>query len=157
MSKTILFLRPHPFVADTFAQTFRKLGFNSIKFTDGHDFERYASELRHAAGAVVSLALASTVPQSAEEIIAELRRRSPTMPLMLTGLADIGSLTKTAHTLLPTARFHTADSYSGALKDPRTDVLIVRRDDLIQPERASRLEALLMRHCAGDTAHRSAA
>jgi hypothetical protein len=157
MSKTILFLRPHPFVADSLAQTFGKLGFSSIKFTDAHDFERHAAELRHAAGAVVSLALTSTVAQSAEEMIGELYRRSPTMPLVLTGLADINSLTKTARIFLPRAQFHTIDSSPSALREPGRDVLIVRRDDLIQPDRASRLAALILRHCAGDTAHRLAA
>ncbi|MFY8106828.1 MAG: hypothetical protein ACOVKO_07915 [Elstera sp.] len=106
---------------------------------------------------MVSLAVASPVPQSAEEVIAELRRRAPNMPLVLAGLADIGSLMKTAEIILPTARFYTLDRASTGLLDPATDVLIVRLDDFIDANRAIRLNQLLMRHFTGGTAHRSAA
>ncbi|MFY7778825.1 MAG: hypothetical protein ACOVQ8_11095 [Elstera sp.] len=155
--KKILFLRPHPFIADTFAEATQKLGFASLKFTDFGDFNRYSSDIRHAAGSVVSLAVASPVAQSAEEVIAELRRRAPTMPLVLAGLADIGGLMKTAQGILPAARFYTIDSPSNAILAPSTDVLIVRRDDFIQADRATRLDRLLMRHFTGGGAHRSAA
>lgn len=157
MMKKILFLRPHPFIADTFAQTTERLGFASLKFTDIGDFARYSNDIRHAAGSVVSLAIASPVAQSPEEVIAELRRRAPTMPLVLAGLADISGLLKTAQAILPGAQFHTVDSPAPIGLDPARDVLIVRRDDFVQADRAFRLNSLLKRHFSAGSPHRAAA
>ena len=87
----ILLARPHPFIVSEMAPFLQQQGFsfNRLPQLDALD-----DELVKADAAVISLALSSPLPQSAEDILAAIRQRQPELPIVFASLLPLERVQK---------------------------------------------------------------
>lgn len=85
MTRTILLARPHPFVAPVMRPFLEEAGYAVTTFDGQADLSAGAKD---SSGAVISIAVVSSVGESAESVLAELRRISPSLPVAFAGLLE---------------------------------------------------------------------
>lgn len=85
MNKTILLARPHPFVAPVMRPFLEEAGY-AVSISDGKS--DLSAETTDSGGAIISIAVVSSVGESAETVFGELRRTSPSLPVAFAGLLE---------------------------------------------------------------------
>jgi hypothetical protein len=90
MAKKVLLARPHPFVEREMRPFIENEGFLLEKLENTAAF---AGQARTCHGAIISLALSSSIPESAEEISVMLRNGNPGVSLVFAALMDLQTAT----------------------------------------------------------------
>lgn len=85
ISKTDLIAHPHPFTVDAMKPFLEELGSATQKLDRVCDL---ASKAASTSGAVISLALSSPIPESAEEVFPPLRRASLRVPVLFASMLE---------------------------------------------------------------------
>jgi len=80
MSKTILLARPHPFIVTEMKPFLEQSGFAARKLENLSELSAKAAGI---SGVIISLAVESSISQSAEEVFTALRKASSSVPVLL--------------------------------------------------------------------------
>ncbi|MGX5913967.1 hypothetical protein ACR0ST_04480 [Aliidiomarina sp. Khilg15.8] len=145
---SILLARPHPFIVSEMAPFLQEAGYAVSKLTNSKDLPQFAKT--HDA-AVISTALVSSISDTAEEIIQQLRQAKPRMPLILAGLLSADQAERGIKKLMkPYAEavtIYTTQSQSGdaRLGQPQS-VIYLNKDDFTDASRRAQLMKLFKAH-----------
>lgn len=149
MPKTILIARPHPFIVDAMRPFLEELGFAAQKLDRVSDL---ASKAANTSGVVISLALSSPIPESAEEVFSSLRSASKRVPVLFASMLEAeqanAALVKIAQTsgfALNALNTKSPSSTWARLGSQETFVYL-SKDDLASPERRAVAAKLVQRH-----------
>jgi hypothetical protein len=85
MNKTILLARPHPFVAPVMRPFLEEAGY-AVSISDGKS--DLSAGTTDSSGAIISIAVVSSVGEAAETVFGEIRRISPSLPVAFAGLLE---------------------------------------------------------------------
>lgn len=85
MTKSILLARPHPFIVSDMKPFLEALRFKVNALNDVSELTQRAAG---TSGAIISLALVSTISESANEVFVNLRNRHPKLPVVFAGLVE---------------------------------------------------------------------
>lgn len=151
VSKEVLLARPHPFIVAEMVPFLTQLGFTPVRL---HSVPELAAATPRAVGAVISLAVGSTVPESAAEVFTALRRHHARMPVLFASLLDFD----TARSMLAALAGKTgvaakllgvgsADSHDRDLGRPDT-FFYVTKSDFETPAQRESVGRMLLRHFA---------
>lgn len=94
----ILLARPHPFIVDK-VKPF--LAAAQLSFTAAQNQDDLARHAKTTRAAIVSLALHSSLPLSAKEVVEQLREASPKLPLIFASLLSHEQAQSQIRRLLP--------------------------------------------------------
>lgn len=83
MSKNILLARPHPFIVAEMKPFLEENGYLIIKLDAMANLPVMASKV---GGAIISLALSSSLPESAEAVLQQLRQTAPGVPVVFASI-----------------------------------------------------------------------
>lgn len=150
MSRTILLARPHPFIVEEMRPFLEHSGYAVSKL----DLAAADTDavIRNSAGAVISLALVSSVNVSAEDVLMRLRKSAPDKPLLFAAMVALETLRNSLLRLAEQAGIQatllnvsTEHERSPALGKPGT-FLYVSRDDMADPKRRAMATLMVKRH-----------
>jgi len=149
MSKTVLIARPHTFIVSAMTPFLAESGFVTERL---EHLGAMATQSLKTSGVVISLALSSTIAESAEEVFLQLRRAAPHAPVLFAAmlafeqarpaLARIAKQAGVAATLVGVD----ADAAAIAQLGRPETFLYVSKEDLTQPERRATAARLIQRH-----------
>lgn len=153
MAKTILLARPHPFIVEEMRPLLESSGFQVSKPGQVDELDKLA---RTAAGAVISLAVASPIAMTPEDVLRALRQVSPRMPVLFASLLSFDQVTTALGRLADKAGIANATFHGlaqAATLDPVTlrkeqTFLYLSRDDLADAAARDSVGALLKRFFA---------
>lgn len=150
MSKTVLIARPHTFIVSVMKPFLEEGGFETDKL---EHISGLSSQTSGVAGAVISLALSSSITESAEHVFLKLKSLAPRVPVflfaaMLTleqarpALERIGKQAGIQVNILGIDATPVAAAQLGR----QETFLYVSKDDLTSPERRASAARLIQRH-----------
>ena len=149
MPKTVLLARPHPFIVAEMKPFLEQNGYQAIKL---ETLDNLSVQSGSAVGAIISLALSSSIGETAETVFQRLRKDAPHVPVlfasMLTfnqarpGLERIAKQTGLQANLVGV---DVAPTAAAQLGDQKT-FLYFSKDDLASPERRATALRLIRRH-----------
>lgn len=148
MSKSILLARPHPFIVSEMKPFLEENGYTLAKL---EAIANMATVAPKAGGAVISMALSSSIPESAEVVFQRLRQYAPTVPVVFAsmlsldkarpGLERLASLSNVQASILGVD----AEGAASQWGLPGTFVYF-SKDDLAIPVRRTIAARILKRH-----------
>ena len=149
VSKEVLLARPHPFIVAEMAPFLAQLGFVPVRL---HSVAELAAATLRAVGTVISLAIGSTVPESAAQVFTALRQHNARMPVLFASLLDFDMARGVLIGLAEQTRVRAevvgagnADEHNRALGKPDT-FLYVAKSDFETPVQRKRVGEMLQRH-----------
>lgn len=149
MAKTVLIARPHTFIVSVMKPFLEELGYGTRKL---EHIGELASLSRGATGAVISLALSSSIAESAQDVFAQLRSAAPQVPVLFAAMLTFEqarpALERIAQSagLAPTLfGVDAAASVAESLGRQET-FLYFSKDDLTVPARRAVAARLIQRH-----------
>lgn len=149
MSNTVLIARPHPFIVSAMKPFLEELGFTTAKLERVGELAALAPR---ATGTVISLALSSPIPESAEEVFSQLRRAATRVPVLFASMLDIGQATAALQQI---ARRHDFPASILGAKTPATawaslgrqeTFVYLSKEDLEARDRREILAQMVRRH-----------
>jgi len=149
MSKTVLLARPHPFIVTEMKPFLADGGYTVAGLDQGRDM---ASQAKQCAGAVISLAVTSSVAASAEDIWARLRKEAPATSIVFASLLPFDKVkSRLDHLIGAKDGLAVAIGVNPAQAMPaelgRTNsYLYIGRDDLVLPDRRAFALRMIQRH-----------
>lgn len=152
VERKVLLARPHAFIVAEMRPLLEHAGFIPTPLST---LSQLAESGAHGArGAVISVALSSSMPESAATVFAALRKHAPRMPVAFAGLADFDSarhtIARIVQSLAPQAvilPIEAGETRPAGLGQP--DVFIyIQKDNLKTPEGLAQTERILQRHFA---------
>jgi len=96
MNKNVIIARPHPFIVESMKPFLEEAGFSVSKLGS---IDELASQSQRSAGAIISLALSSPIPESAQEVFARLRGTSARTPVLFASMLPIEKIASTLEAL----------------------------------------------------------
>lgn len=149
MTKTILLARPHPLLVDEMKPWLEKLGYIVKKAEKSADLSELAGK---SAGAVVSLAVASPIGLTTEEVLQHLLQRSSALPILFAALRTFEQAKLEMERLsielgIPASLISIGAASTSAVQPvPGTPAfLYVSKEDLADPKRRERAGTTLSR------------
>lgn len=149
MTKTVLLARPHPFIVAEMKPFLEHSGYVAAKLENLADL---AAQARGSAGVVISLAVSSSLGESAAEIFSRLRQSASRAPVLFAAMLGFdkskGSLERLAKnaciqaTILGVAA---GNENAAALGKPDT-FLYISKDDLADPTQRAIALQMVQRH-----------
>lgn len=149
MTKNVLLARPHPFIVAEMKPFFEAGGYTANKLENMTDL---LMQEKNSVGAVISLAISSSVGVSAFDVFSQLRRDAPRTPVLFAAMLDFdaskNNLTRLAEqsgiqaTILGMVACNESAS---ALGKPDT-FLYISKDDLADPARRVIASRMIQRH-----------
>ncbi len=137
--KRVLLARPHAFIVDEMRPFLVESGYTPVKVATLDDLKSALSQ--PLCGAVVSTAWSSSIGADAATVFAELRGRSPQLPVMFAGMADVATIRLTAGRavtpVVADAVFHEAAAWPMRV-DRRREFLVLRKEDLTSADARQR-------------------
>jgi hypothetical protein len=150
MSNQILLARPHPFIVSEMKPFLEQSGFSPLSIKDIRELARLASTT--FGGAIISLAVQSTIDESAETIFESIRKQFPYLPVAFAGMLDATMANKAIKRVLPTSidthhilAVEKNNERRVELGQPSTFVYI-RNRDLSTPDTVKIAALMLQRH-----------
>ncbi len=89
MTKTVLLARPHPLIIKEMKPFLELNGF-SPKSVEA--LTHLAASSANASGAIISLAVSSSIEKSAEEVFLEIRKYAPQLPVLFAAMLDFSAM-----------------------------------------------------------------
>lgn len=149
MIKSIVLARPHPFIVAEMTPFLEQAGFRIVKPEGRASLPALA---RSSAGAVVSLAVSSTVAASAADIYLQLCAAAPRLPVLFAGISSLDTMRGSLERIAKQAGMQAsivgvsvANEKMGSLNKPGT-FLYVSKDDLTDPTRRQIAARMVLRH-----------
>jgi hypothetical protein len=153
MKNAILLARPHPFIVSEMKPFLEQSGFTPLPVKDIRQLAGLA--LTSFSGAIISLAVQSTINESAEMVFEAIRKQSPYLPVAFAGMLDAAMASKAIKRMLAESveKCHViaaekANARSIELGQASTFIYI-RNTDLSTPDTAKIAAMMLKRHFAG--------
>ncbi len=149
MFKTVLLARPHPFIVGDMIPFLEQDGYKTIKLDKLDDLPAQAGA---AAGAIVSLAVTSSIGESAGAVLRRLMMHAPRLPLLFASMLALdqarAGLERIARQAGVPALILGADATpeAAARLGRQETFLYVSKDDLALPERRASALRLVRRH-----------
>lgn len=149
MSRTVLIARPHTFIVSVMKPFLEECGYGTNRLEHISDLQSLTGG---AVGAVVSLALSSSVAESADDVFLQLRRAAPRVPVLFAAMLTLEQARPAleriakqagiqAHILGLDATPATADQLGR-----QETFLYFSKDDLTSPQRRAIAARLVQRH-----------
>lgn len=152
MGHSVLLARPHPFLVSEMKPWLEQHGYRVARLETLDELPALA---RGSDGAVVSLALNSPLPASAEEVFRALRAAAPRLPVVFASLLPfeqakpaLGRLAEQAGIEAAVLNVESSWDTEGRLGTPRAFVYIAK-DDLADPARREWARNLVARQFNG--------
>lgn len=149
MSKTVLIARPHTFIVSVMKPFLEEAGFNTAKL---EHISGLTSQTSGISGAVISLALSSSISESAEEVFLQLRNVSPLVPVLFAAMLSFEQARRALERIATRASMQAtilgidlATAAAAQLGRPDTFIYL-SKDDLISPKRSKAAARLVQRH-----------
>jgi len=149
MAKTVLLARPHPFIVSEMRPFLEQNGFSPKKMDSLADLPANSAG---ASGAIISLAVSSSVGDTPEEVFAQVRKNAPRLPILFAAMLDFEKMKTTLERLAKSAGIEVtilgveaATESNIALSKPNTFVYI-GKDDLVKPDRRTLAAQILQKH-----------
>jgi len=153
MNNQILLARPHPFIVSEMKPFLEQGGLSPLPIKGIRELAGLAST--SFSGAIISLAVQSTIDESAEMVFEAIRKQFPYLPVAFAGMLDASMASKAIKRVLPESignyHFIAVDKNnerSVELGQPSTFVYI-RNSDLSMPDTAKIAARMLQRHFLG--------
>lgn len=149
MRKTILLARPHPFIVSEMKPLLEQAGFATRKLESLADLP---TAIRGVSGVVVSLAISSPIGASAAEVLAEVRKLQPGVPVLFAAMLDLQEASSNLERLakasgvVATVLGATAGSESHSGLGRSGTFVYLSKDDLSSPERRPLATQIIERH-----------
>ncbi|MBI1891424.1 MAG: hypothetical protein HYS18_12310 [Burkholderiales bacterium] len=116
--KRVLLARPHPFIVADMKPLLLRAGFVPSPLSALAEIA--AGAATGAKGAVISIALSSPIPESAETVFAALRQHVPRLPILFAGLVDFETARRTIDRILHDHAAQATVTPVEAIMDART-------------------------------------
>jgi len=149
MAKKVLLARPHPFIVSEMKPFLEKSGFAATALGRLDDLQAAG---QGASGVIISLAVSSSVGESAEKVFAEVRRQFPRLPVVFAALLPLekSSATVTRATSAADGDVKVLGVSPEAERDPglgKPEVfLYISKDDVASTDRRTLAGKILQRH-----------
>lgn len=89
MARTVLLARPHPFIVTEMKPFLEQHGFSAKKL---EKLAELPSQVLGLSGAIISLAVESSIRETVETVFVELRHASPRLPALFVGMLDFAAM-----------------------------------------------------------------
>jgi hypothetical protein len=149
MPKNVLLARPHSFIVSEMKPFLEQNGYVPKKLETIDDIP---TSVAGTSGAIISLAVVSSVGESAETVFAELRKSARQLPVLFASMVNFatakGALERLAKNLGVQASIldiSPANETHPDLGKPDT-YLYLSKDDLVSPERRALAASIIKRH-----------
>lgn len=153
MKNQILLARPHPFIVSEMIPFLEQTGFSPLPIKDISQLAGLASS--SFGGAIISLAVQSTINESAEMVFEAIRKQFPYLPVVFAGMLDTTMASKAIKRMFPESigkcqviAVEKNNERSNDLGQPSTFIYI-RNTDLFAPDTARIAAMMLKRHFSG--------
>lgn len=153
MNKQILLARPHPFIVSDMKPFLEQTGFSPVQMKGISELTRLAST--SFSGAIISLAVQSTIDESADMVFEAIRKRFPHLPVAFADMLDASMSSQAIKRVIPVSIVNydviTAEKnneHRVELGQPSTFVYI-RNSDLTTPGTSKIIKLILQRHFSG--------
>lgn len=149
MSKTVLIARPHTFIVAVMKPFLEENGYAIDKL---EHISGLQSQSIGAAGAVISLALSSSIIESAEEVFLKLKSMAPRTPVLFAAMLSLEQARPALERIAKQAGLQAnilgvdATSAAAAQLGRQETFLYLSKDDLTFPERRAIAARLIQRH-----------
>lgn len=148
MSKNVLLARPHPFIVAEMKPFLEENGYAISKLEALENLPALAPK---AGCAVISLALSSPLPESAETVFRQLRQAAPGVPVVFASMLSFEQarpgMERLAAQCGVQAALYGIDMEASASQLGRPEAfLYFSKDDLAAPERRAVAARMLKRH-----------
>ena len=148
MSKNVLLARPHPFIVAEMKPFLEENGYTITKLEALANLPTLAPK---AGGVIISLALSSPLPESAETVFKQLRQVAPGVPVLFASMlsfeqAQAGMERLAAQSGGQAALYGIDTETSASLLGRPEAFLYFSKDDLASPERRVVAARMLKRH-----------
>lgn len=147
--KPVLLARPHPIIVGEMLPMLEKSGYTPLKLEHIADLPRLA---QRAHGAVISLAISSSIAETPEEVYLQLRRHAPNTPVVFAALLEFTRAARTLEKIAQRAGIQATilgvdkSSDSSAKLGKPTTFFYVNKEDLASPEYKALAARLIQRH-----------
>lgn len=149
MPKNVLLARPHSFIVSEMKPFLEQNGYVPKKLEAIGDIP---TSVAGTSGAIISLAVVSSVGESAETVFAELRKSARQLPVLFASMVNFatakGALERLAKNLGVQASILDISPTNETHPDlgkPDT-YLYLSKDDLVSPERCTLAASIIKRH-----------
>jgi len=150
MSKQVLLARPHPFIVSEMGPFLEQNAFSPQQLGKLSELFRLSSS--KLSGVIISLAVQSSVAETAEMMFAAIRKQFSHLSVAFAGLLDVPMASNTIKHMLPqpAGTFHIIGVETG--NDHRTELgqattfVYLRNSDLSTPDKAKTAAQILQRH-----------
>lgn len=149
MSKTVLIARPHTFIVSVMKPFLEEGGFETDKL---EHISGLSSQTSGVAGAVISLALSSSITESAEHVFLKLQSLAPRVPVLFAAMLTLEQARPALERIGKQAGIQVnilgidATPVAAAQLGRQETFLYVSKDDLTSPERRATAARLIQRH-----------
>ena len=149
MPKTVLLARPHPFIVAEMKPFLEENGYTTDKLENLGNLPALA---RDAAGAIISLAVSSSVGESAEDVFLQLRKDAPRVPVLFASMLSLDNARQGLERIAKKAGLQAnilgvnATPAAAAQLGRQETFLYFSKDDLASPERRVMALRLIQRH-----------
>lgn len=149
MSKTVLIARPHTFIVSVMKPFLEEGGFETDKL---EHISGLSSQTSGVAGAVISLALSSSITESAEHVFLKLKSLAPRVPVLFAAMLMLEQARPALERIGKQAGIQVnilgidATPVAAAQLGRQETFLYVSKDDLTSPERRASAARLIQRH-----------
>jgi hypothetical protein len=150
IGQKVLLARPHPFIVGEMKPLLISAGYTPSPLSDIAEIS--SGELNGSKGAVISVAVSSVMPESAETVFGALRASIPKLPIVFAGLNDIDVARRTIERLVKQSVANPTVIAVGSnnvreIRSGQTDVfLYIQKDVLKTEEGIETARQMLKRH-----------
>jgi len=149
MTKTILIARPHTFIVSVMKPFLEECGYGTDKL---EHISGLFDQTVGISGAVISLALSSSITESADEVFLKLKRLAPRVPVLFAAMLSLEQARPALERIANQANLQV--NITGIDPTPvaatqlgrQETFLYVSKEDLTSPARRSTAKRLIQRH-----------
>lgn len=151
MSRTVLIARPHTFILSVMKPFLEGAGFGTDKL---EHISGLSSQTSDIAGAVISLALSSSITESAEDVFLKLKSVAPRVPVLFAAMLPLEQARPALERIAKQTGIQvnilgvdaTPAAAAAAQLGRQETFLYVSKDDLTSLERRTTAARLIQRH-----------
>lgn len=149
MSRTVLIARPHTFIVSVMKPFLEEGGFGTDKLEHINGLPKQSSGI---SGAVISLALSSSITESADEVFLKLKRVTARVPVLFAAMLPLEQARPALERIAKQAGIQAnilgvdATPAETAQLGRQEAFLYLSKDDLTVPERRAIAARMIQRH-----------
>lgn len=149
MSKSVLIARPHTFIVSVMKPFLEEGGFGTDKL---EHISGLSSQSSGISGAVISLALSSSITESADEVFLKLKSVAPRVPVLFAAMLSLEQARPALERIAKQAGIQAnvigldAAPATAAQLGRQETFLYLSKDDITSPVRRATAARLIQRH-----------